>query len=141
MHRVGKRECVTPPGVAASTIVSHRYEELVTALAEIPEVVAVHRPGEDAQRTGHGHDVSCGPATTISLISQPGGRVSANNTASATSAGWHNGVSGAGLYCSSRSSKKCVCIPPGVSSVTPTRHLYSSHSALVKPTTPNLLAQ
>ena len=47
----------------------------------------------------------------------------------------------AGLYCSGRPSKKAVCMPPGISRVTPTRPAVSAARALVKPTTPNLLAQ
>ena len=66
---------------------------------------------------------------------------SAKTTACATSSGRLSRASGAGLYFSSRPSKKCVCIPPGISSVTPTCPASSVESARVKPTTPNLLAQ
>ena len=67
--------------------------------------------------------------------------MSANSTLWATSSGRLSLASGPGLYCSSRSSKNAVCMPPGMSSVTPTSPLSSLCSARVKPTTPNLLAQ
>src|SRR6266496_2069442 len=102
------------------------------------------RPGrlgpEDAGG-GHGHELSRDGAITSSRSSHPGGWRSANRTACATSSGWLSLASGGGLYCSSRSSKNAVCMPPGTSMVTPTSPAASAASARLKPTTPNLEAQ
>jgi hypothetical protein len=59
----------------------------------------------------------------------------------ATLAGSLRIASGPGLYCSSRSSKNFVRIPPGISRVTLIRPAVSAASARVKPTTPNFAAQ
>jgi hypothetical protein len=80
-------------------------------------------------------------ATSSSRNSQPEGWQSANTTVRATSSGRLSRWSGAGLNSSGRPSKNDVCMPPGRSSVTPTRPSVSAASARVNPTTPNLLAQ
>ena len=106
------------------------------------EVAETERPqGEHLGGSAHGHDVSRSGAIRSSRTSQPGGRVSAKATASATSPGSLSGASSAGRYCSSRPSKKDVRMPPGTSSVTPTLPAVSAVSARVNPTTPNLLAE
>src|SRR5918992_4506602 len=95
----------------------------------------------DEQGSAHGQEGSVAGATNSSLTSQPGGWRRAKMTVRATSSGRLSRWSAAGLNSSGRSSKKCVCMPPGMSSVTPTRSPVSAASARVKPTTPNLLAQ
>src|SRR4051794_37737492 len=78
---------------------------------------------------------------TSSRSSTSGGRLRANTTPAAISCGGASFASGGGLYCSVRPSKNAVCMPPGMSSVTPTRPAVSAARARVKPTTPNLEAQ
>ena len=80
-------------------------------------------------------------AMTSSRTAHPAGWLSANSTASATLAGSLRIASGPGLYCSSRSSKNLVRMPPGTTRVTPTCPASSAASARVKPTTPNFAAQ
>jgi hypothetical protein len=89
----------------------------------------------------HGQDGSVSTAMTSSRSSTPAGRLRAKTTAWAISDGSARRASAPGLYCSGRPSKKRVCIPPGISRVTPTRPAVSAARARVKPTTPNLLAQ
>ncbi len=78
---------------------------------------------------------------TSSRISQPRGWPRMNITESATAAGSLRFASEPGLYFGSRSSKKCVFMPEGISVVTPTSPFVSAASARVKPSTPNLEAQ
>src|SRR4051794_18726694 len=103
------------------------------------QVAQSERPPHE-QRQGGQLDSVAGQ-TTSSRSSQPAGWLSANSCAAATLAGSFSWASGPGLYFGSRSSKNAVCIPPGTSSVTPTRPAVSAASARVKPTTPNFEAQ
>src|SRR3954447_3328352 len=105
------------------------------------EEVAEPERAEHDEPAGHGQDGSVGTAITSSRSSTSGGRLSANTTPAAISPGGASFASGGGLYCSVRPSKNAVCMPPGISSVTPTRPAVSAASARVKPTTPNFEAQ
>src|SRR3954471_3438646 len=105
------------------------------------EEVAEPERAEHDEARRHGQDGSVGTAITSSRSSTSGGRLSANTTPAAISPGGASFASGGGLYCSVRPSKNAVCMPPGISSVTPTRPAVSAASARVKPTTPNFEAQ
>jgi hypothetical protein len=106
-----------------------------------PARLAVRAAGRVGEQADHGHDGSTEGVTISSRTSQPGGRVSANRTVSATARGSLSIASGPGRYCSVRPSKNAVFIPPGTSIVTPTSPASSTASARLSPTTPNLAAQ
>ena len=78
---------------------------------------------------------------SISRTSQPTGWDRTNRMARATFAGSFSRESSEGLYCSGRSSKNFVFMPPGIIAVTPISPAVSAARAWVKPSTPNLDAQ
>lgn len=111
-----------------ATVRGHRGQE-------IPE------PERPQDQHIYGHEPSVELQMTSSRNSQPGGWLKAKTTAAATSSGALSTASAGGLYCSVRLSKKWVCMPPGISSVTPTSPAVSAAKARVNPTTPNFEAQ
>src|SRR4051794_19708106 len=138
--RPRRREQQRPAGQQPPEPAQRRNPRERVPEAERPQHGDGPRVGVSSWRS-HGQELSVETATTSSRSSQRAGWPSAKRIASATCAGSLRTASGPGLYCSGGPSKKCVVMPPGISSVTPTSPAVSAASARVKPTTPNFDAQ